>query len=273
MDSETKQTDSLYEFLAWFEVNKRRVAIGGAAALAAIGLVTTVIWYEKEKEFKASEALSNIRLPLLSSEAASKDAAEKLQKFSKDYSGTDASVRAELMRAGVLFGEGKYADAQGAFEAFHRAHPESPWVSEAIYGVAVCLDAQNKAPDAIDKYADFTRRYGSDPKADQARLHLATLYEANNKLKEALGEYDKITKSMVYSPAMQEAQQRQNAIFSKHPELVPIPTNAPSAQPSFSMTNLPPALRSNATPLMLRTNLIPGGKPAASNAAPAAATK
>jgi tetratricopeptide (TPR) repeat protein len=282
MDSETQKTETLYDFLGWLEVNKKRVAIGGGAVLLLVGLVAAVSWYKKQGEFRASEALSAIRIPISPAEAVAPDTLEKLEKLAADYSGTAAAARAELIRAGLLYAGARYADAQAAFEKFVRDHPESPWVSEAYYGVAVSLDAQNKTSDAISKYEDFARRFSTDPKIDQARLHLAMLLEAANKPAEAVKEYDKIVKATSFSPAQGEAQERLRALYAKYPHLVP--SNPPPISPTpltLPTTGAVSAVGSNALPatnrpLILQTNrplTPPLTPPAASPATNAAKPK
>lgn len=268
MDSETHKTEPLYEFLAWLEVNKKRVIVGGVVLLAVIGIVTTVVWYKNQQEFAASEALSAVRLPYNPSEPVPPGTTEKLQQVADKFSGTAAASRAELIRAGLFYTDGKYPEAQAAFDKFLRDHPDSQWVANAVFGIAVSLDAQKKAPEAIAKYEDFARRYPTDPSADQARLQLASLLEASGKAKEALEQYEKITKTAGAnpgggSPYMGEAQERQRLLLSKHPELAPAPA------PTLAPPTTPTVVRSNA-PLMLRTNLVP--RAAVSNA-PAAKAK
>ncbi|MBI5385544.1 MAG: tetratricopeptide repeat protein [Verrucomicrobia bacterium] len=252
MDSGTQKSEALYDFLGWLEVNKKRVAIGSAAVLAVIGVIATMSWHRKEQELAASMALSAIRVPTHPSEPVPPDTADKLQKLAATYSGTAAGKRAELIRVSFLFAQGQYAEAQAGFEAFAKAHPESPWIPQAVYGVAVCLDAQSKTNEAIAKYDDFARRYASDPNADQARLHLGTLYEATGKPAQALEVYDKMVKAATaggFSPGAQEAQQRQHALLVKYPQLAP--TNTPpvvTQRPPISVTptGAPPVVRTNA---------------------------
>lgn len=259
MDSEKRQNNSLYEFLGWLEANKKRVTIGTAVTLAVIGLIATVIWYKNQQEFAASEALSALRLPLHPSDPVPPDTADKLQKLAAEYAGTAAAVRAELIRAGLLYTDGKYPEAQTAFENFVRDHADSQWVPQATFSAAVCLDAQNKVNDAIAKYEDFARRYPTDPNVDQARLDMAGLYEASGKPAQALEQYDKISKSMSFGPAFSEAQERQRLLFLKFPQLAatntfnaamnpasPVPTGAVTAVKTNlaapAATNRPPKI-------------------------------
>ncbi len=273
MDAEKQKSQALYEFLAWLEVNKKRVIVGAVVVAAAVGLAVFWNWYRNQRETNASEALSNVRLHTTPSEPLPADTADKLEKVATDFPGTQAATRAELIRASVLFGAGKYAEAEGAFAKYIRDHQESRWLGQAYFGVAVCLDAQNKVNDAIAKYEDFLRRFSNDPNADQARLNLGVLYEAANKPAEAAKEYDKIVKAMSYSPAQGEAQERQRRLLAKHPELAPVPTNRPPT--AVSLPNLPGVMPTVGTNAASRTNLPLILKPAppVAPAPPAAPTK
>ncbi len=274
MDAEAQKSAALYEFLAWLEVNKKRVAIGAAFVAVVVGLVAFVSWYGQQKESKAGQALSAIRIQGTPTEPLPPDTADKLQKVISEYPGTLAAIRAELIRASLLFTSGKYAEAEAAFARFIQEHPENRWVGQAYFGVAVCLDAQNKVNEAIAKYEDFARRFSNDPNIDQARLNLGALYEGANKLPEAVKEYDKIVKSVSYSPAYGEAQERERRLLIKHPELAPAPTNRPPAALTLPLsgTNALPAAATNRVP---GTNppLIIRPAPAAGSPAPPIAPK
>ncbi len=239
MDSETQKTEALYDFLGWLETNKKQVAMVAGAAVLIVGIIATVMWFRGQEEFRASEALSAIYIPVVTSNTLAPDTLDKLQKVISDYSGTAAAARAELIRAGLLYTTGRYADAQAAFEKFVRDHPENQWVSEAYYGLAVCWDAQNKTNDAIAKYGDFVRRFPSDPKVDPARLHLATLFEAVGKPADAVKEYDQVVKAAVPSPFQGEAQERLRRLLIKYPNLAPttLPPLTPTP-PSLATTGV-----------------------------------
>jgi tetratricopeptide (TPR) repeat protein len=282
MDAERQKSEALYEFLAWLEVNKKRVAVGAAVVAIVIGVAWIARWYGAEKERKAGQALSAISLQPGPTEPVPADTADKLLKVAAEYPGTLAAIRAELIRASLLFTGGKYAEAEGAFSKFIREHPESRWVGQAYFGAAVSLDAQNKVNDAISKYEDFARRFSNDPNIDQARLNLGVLYEVANKPAEAAKEYDKIVKSassassMGYSPAQGEAQERQRRLLAKHPELAPVPTNRPPstvALPAVPGTGAVSTVRSNLAPGTNVPFIIKPAPPAASPAAPAVPKK
>lgn len=238
MDAESQQSRAFYEFLAWLEVNKKQVALGGGALLLAGAVVGIVLWYQGHQEVVAAQALSNIHIPYSPGEPVSPDTADKLHQLARSYAGTAAARRAVLVRAGLLFTEGKYAEAQAAFEEFIRQYPDSPWLPEAVFGVAVCLDAQNKTNEAVLKYEEFARRFPSDSNVDQARLNLAALHEAAQKPADALREYDRIIKPGALGGAANEAQDRRRALLAKYPHLAP--TNPPAVTPSVSLplTNL-----------------------------------
>lgn len=267
MDSVTQKPDAGLEFLTWLEVNKKRVAIGGGVVLVAFGLLLTLNWYKKHHELEASKALTAVRVSLTGAEPVTDETIAQLRKVIADYSGTEAATRAELVLAGALYIQGKYAEAQTAFEAFSRNHPESPWHSQAFYGVAVCLDALGKTNEAIAKYEDFVRRFQTDANVDQARLQLASLLEVVGKQAEAFKEYDKILKAQAYSPAYGEAQERHRRLLAANPFLAV--SNAPVAPPkpasvTNAVSNVVAAVRTN---LPATTNRP--AAPAATNSRPA----
>jgi len=130
-----------------------------------------------------------------------------------------------------LFEDGKYAEAQKAFETFNQAHADSLLGGAATYGVASALDAQNKAADAVSAYARFISGFASDPLVPQARLSKALIHESQKQYSEAVALYDDVSKDTT-SMAAQEASTRKAALLQAHPELTPAVTNAPAVKPA-----------------------------------------
>jgi hypothetical protein len=134
-------------------------------------------------------------------------------------------------------------------------YSHSSLTSQAVYGVAVCLDALNKVDEALAKYQDVIARYSSEPVAGQATLAMGRLYEVKNQPELALKTYDDLTKGNVVSAWSAEARTLREALLQNHPNLAP--TNAPTT----GAGNLPGA-QSISIPLSTLTNQ---GKPAATN--------
>ena len=54
----------MLQLLSWLEKNKQKVAVITGAVLAVVGLVAGIIYYQSQKEVWASDALSEIRVPM-----------------------------------------------------------------------------------------------------------------------------------------------------------------------------------------------------------------
>lgn len=240
MESESSQSGGMIGLLAWFEVHKTQVAIGGAGVLVAVFLAVIMVQHQTRKELSASEALSDVRG--LFSPAASTPAGtiEALSKVASEHGGTKAAARALLISAGLLFSEAKsaadYAEAQKRFTQVTQEYPDGAWLAQAHLGIAATLAAQGKTAEATAKYEEINRRYASAPIFDQSRLALARLYEAS-KPEEALKLYDELTKANPNNPGSvvaMEAAMRQDDLLKARPELAKLKAalNPPPAPPT-----------------------------------------
>jgi predicted negative regulator of RcsB-dependent stress response len=256
MESGTPPSAGFYDFLGWLDVNKKRVAIGAGVVLFIGIAVGFFVWQSSQKEIDAAEALSAIRMPFSPTEQPAPGTAEELVKVVEEYPKTAAAPKA-LLRAGtVYFDTGNFSKAQEQFERFLRTYGDTPWVPQAIYGIAASLDAQNKAREAITKYNDFVRSYGNEPLADQARLSLARLYDQTKEPALALESLNKIVSGAQaggMSPAASEAQEKIRELYAKHPSLVP--SNPAPVRPTAMPNMLTNFVRS--TNITASTNALP----------------
>ena len=265
MDSDVTQSTALYNFLGWLEVNKKRLLVWGGVIAALAALTAIYIYSQVQKEENASRALSEVRAGPGPSAAPPQDVAAAYFKVAGDYPGTKAAERAWLQGAGSLFVAGKHADAQKQFEAFLKQSPNSPWVPQALFGVASSLDAQKMPAEALRAYEDLRKRFANDPVMDQAKLALARLYESQNP-KEALALYDDLLKANQYGGIGSEAGMRREDLLQKHPDLAP-KTNAPAiAQPVMSSS---PSIKIGTNKTITVGN-VPPLKPAVATPSPAA---
>ena len=158
-------------------------------------------------------------------------------------------------------------EAQKYFEQFTHEYPASPFVPEALFGIASCLDAKKKPADAIAKFEELRRRYGKSSVMDETKLALGRLYEEQNKPAMALDLYDELVKANQYSGIGSEAGLRMEDLLNQHPELkktnapimMPPPATRPTNlavrmtnRPQITMTNL--TRRTSAAPSMIFTN-------------------
>ena len=260
MEPAAGHSEGYIRFLAWLEVNKTRLIVAVVIILLLAGGLALWGWMRDQRESKAALALSQVRMPMSPNDPVSGNTVDELRKVSREYQGTRAANRAELVAASVLFSEGKFVESEKAFEKYLSNAQGSQWTPQASFGMAASLEAQGKQSEAMAKYDEFLKRFPNDPAADYARLKLGRLYEANNKFSQAFETYSKVASSGGFSGPATEAQTLLRDLVQKHPEVtatnaapatprmvspVPAPAPAPTPAPAPSAT---PAAPSAATP-------------------------
>lgn len=230
-----------YDFLGWLEANKQRVAIVAAVVVVVGTVIGFLVWRNGQKTIEAEHALSAVRLPFSPSQPYEPGTGEALLKVADEYPDTLAAAKAVLRAGTVFFDQGNYPKAQEQFERFLRNHNETPWIPQAVYGVAASLDAQGKTAEAIARYTNFVATYPNDPAVDQARLTVARLYEQNQQPALALETLNKIVNNQQggFGPLASEAHEKIAELHAKYPALAP--SNPPPFNPSPSpnlLTNL-----------------------------------
>ncbi len=226
--------------LAWFEANKKQVA-WGAGIITVVGLIVAYyVWSQREKQISAGQALTNVMAAPLSS-GGQPESAEAYLKVAADRSGTGAGARALLAAGGVLFDQGKYAEAQTQFQKFSREYPDNPFRSQALLGVAAALDAQAKLDEAARAYKDLIDRHPGDVVVPQAKFALARIYESQNRFKEARDLYEDVGRTQGYSSLGNEAGMKAEELRSKLPQ----PTAATSTNSSFPILSTQPTTKTN----------------------------
>jgi predicted negative regulator of RcsB-dependent stress response len=278
MENDTPPSAGFYNFLGWLENNKQRVLMGAVIVLLVGTVIGFFVWRGSQKKVDAEQALSSVRMPFGPGQQVEPGTAEALVKVAQDYPGTMAAAKATLRAGTVYFDQGNYTKAQEQFDLFLREHNETPWVPQAVYGIAASIEAQGKTAEAITKYTNFIATYPNDPAADQARLTLARLYEQTQQPALALDVLNKLMSNQQggFGPGASEAQDKIREIYAKHPNLAPVPSNPPSMTPPGNiLTNF---IRSTnmaqLTNAMRRTNSIitltnpPAGAPQAPTTTP-----
>jgi predicted negative regulator of RcsB-dependent stress response len=251
MEVESSQAPSqpmdFYNVANWFHKNQRRVVIGALVVFAIGAIIAIVVWHNNKVEADANDAL--MALPsTFGGPNYPHPTAPALQNIAKEYPGTPAGEQAEILAANVLFTDGKYAEAQQAFEKFNTDHANSPLAAQANLGIAASMEGAGKANDAIGKYKEVITRYPSEPYIiNPAKLTLARLLEVQNKPDEALRYYDDLMRNQnQYDPWAGEARERREFLLAKHPEL-----NKPVATPSSTPSMAQPGQSAQPKPLQL----------------------
>ena len=236
MSSQARESTRLVEFLAWVEVNKKKLLIGAAIVAATIAGQGIYQWHSGQAEAEANAALLKLDGPSARLENAPEPNAQAFLQVAAAHRGTAAAGRALLLGAEALFREGKFAEAKTQFDNFQRDYAENPLAPTAALGAAICLDAMDKTNEALVAYQDVVSRFVGSPVVAQAKLGLARLYETRNEPVQALKTYDDLTRPSAPSVWSSEAAMRRAQLLSQHPELAK--TNAP-AGPSL-LSNAPP---------------------------------
>lgn len=221
MQSEQTQSGDLYTLLGKLEQHKNQI-ITGVVVVIVVGIVVSFISYRKsEKQIEAGQALSAVLL----TGSSNAPTADSLLKVASDAAGTDAAARALLAAAGKQFLDGKTEDAKSLFQRFVAEYPESLLISQAKYGIAVCLDTQGKTAEASPAFKEVVDRYAGENTTIPAKFALARIYEAEGKLEQARDYYLDIARDGRSTYGM-EAGSRLTALIQKHPNLRP---TAPAA--------------------------------------------
>ncbi len=230
MGSDATEALSLYQLWAWVETNKKQVAWGAVALAAATFIAWFFFVHQDAKEIAACEALSAAAAPQVGLPGAGAASAEAYLRVAATYPNSSAAARAVLLGAASLFVEGKYDQAKLQFERFTREHRDSPFMGQALLGIAACQDALEKTNEATVAYKNLVERHAGENVAPQARFALARLYEEQNKPEQALQLFEEVNRSSLGSSIGSEAGMRVEELRLKYPSPAPAPT--PTAAPT-----------------------------------------
>ena len=249
MSSQATESTRMIDFLAWAEVNKKKLAIGTATVAVVIAGYSIYQWRRGQAEAEASAALLKVDRAGTTAENAPEPNPQAFLQVAAAHPGTSAGGRALLFGGDAFFRENKFAEAQAQFEIFLRDFGQNPLAPTAALGVAACLDALNKTNEALKAYQDLLNRFAGSAVVAQAKLGMARLYEARNEPAQALKIYEELTRPNTQSAWNSEAVMWREQLLSRHPELAK--TNAPAT--AFPGSNAPAQILPGAT----ATNPLP----------------
>jgi len=226
---------------AWFEANKKQVA-WGAGILAVVGLAAAYyFWSQSEKEVSAGKAVSDAVAKAMYGNGRA-ESADAYLKVAAAHPHTGAGARALITGAGLLFTQGKYAEALAEFQKFTRDYADSPFRSQAMLGVAACLDVQAKPDEAAKAYRDLIDRHPTEIVVPQAKFALARIYESQNKLSEAHALYEEISRAQSSGSLANEAGIKAEELRAKMPAP---PATAPATTIALPATSMPTTTKTN----------------------------
>src|SRR5690349_14795861 len=127
MESDATQSGGSIAFLAWVEVNKKNLLIGGVAVVVASFAIFLFLQHQAHKEVRDNQALTNVRLPYSAANPTPAGTLDALAKVAADHAGSKAAARALLISASILFSEAKsapdFAQAEQRFAQVAKDYP------------------------------------------------------------------------------------------------------------------------------------------------------
>jgi predicted negative regulator of RcsB-dependent stress response len=157
-----------------------------AVALTVVAVVLVIwsinSWIKSNREAKAAAAYALVT-PKADLNAPNLDAAAALGEFIKEYPGTQATRQARLLRANLLYGLGRYAEAAQAYKSLlDRSDPDWDYlVSESL---SYCYEGQGNFKQAAEVLKPLAEQV-SGPWKVQIMQHLALIYARAGEPKEA----------------------------------------------------------------------------------------
>jgi TolA-binding protein len=231
MESDAGQLPLSHTAWAWFEANKKQALIGTGAIVVVALIVSFYIYRQDERDIAASEALASVEVPHMNNPRTVAEAPEAYLKVVAEYPKSRAAARALLLAAGNLFAAEKYPEARTQFERFTRDFGDSPFMGQALLGIAACLDAQGKADEAIVAYKDLVDHHPGENTVPQARFALGRLYEAKGDPEKARSQFEEVARENPYGSIGSEAGMRLEELNLKYPKLMAASTTSTNARP------------------------------------------
>jgi tetratricopeptide (TPR) repeat protein len=147
-------------------------------------------------------------IPRFKTEKERADAAlAELDKLDKDFGSSDVAKNAQLVRAGILYDQGRFDDAAKAYDAALKHAPKDGAVAAvAREGAGLCDEARGKLDDALAKYKDMEPAGKSDFFRDRALVAQARVFVKKGDKKKAAELYRDALAKVPTTPLKDEIQ-------------------------------------------------------------------
>ncbi len=124
-----------------------------------------------------------------------------LDKLDKEYGSSDAAVRGDLARAGVLYDLARYDDAEVAYKKFLGKKPkDAALLALAREGLGLCDEARGKPDAALAIYQEGQEPQQGNFYIDRFLLDQARIYAKKGDKKKAVELYKEILAKSPQSP-------------------------------------------------------------------------
>jgi len=158
------------------------LGVGAAVLVVALGAWAIHARMQASREAKASEALTLVA-PKVSLAAPDAAAVKDLDRFLQEYAGTRAAREAQLMRANLLYGLGRYGEAARAYESLLDGR-DPGWDTLVTESLSYCYEGMGNYKKAAEVLKPVAEQ-ASGPLKGEVTQHLALLYDKAREPKEA----------------------------------------------------------------------------------------
>jgi predicted negative regulator of RcsB-dependent stress response len=207
MQTQDASAELIVKFWPWLEANRRRLIAAAVAIVAVLFIWYFIATQKAQKAIEAGQAYTQLQLNMPPNPTV-QQVADAFGNLAQKYSGTLAAQRAQLQAAAVLFGAGRYTDAQALFQQFVGANGDSSLAAGAQLGVGASLESQNKLDDAATAYRTVVTRYPNAAEVLPAKFSLARVLQSQGKLTEASSYYQEVMRSPLAGSLASQAAQR-----------------------------------------------------------------
>jgi TolA-binding protein len=216
METQDASAAFLIKFWPWFEAKRKQLLYTAVAVVVILFVWYFITTQSEQKAIDAGQAFTQLQLNLPANPTP--PATAPVPPRACRHTGPPASRRHPPPAApSVLFGAGRYEDAQAQFQKFLGANRGSSLAAAAQLGVAASLEAQNKPDLAATAYRAVTTSYPNSAEALPARFSLARVLESQGKLSEASSYYQEVARSPLAGSMASEAAQRAARIAPAKP--------------------------------------------------------
>jgi predicted negative regulator of RcsB-dependent stress response len=207
MQTQDTPAELIIKFWPWLEANRRRLIVIGAGLLL---VCFAWFFFAKQKEQTEITAGQDYTVFQMSQPptVSAQQVADGYLKIATKYSGTQAGQRAWLQAGAILFGGGRYADAQQVFQNFLKSEGGSPLAAQAKVGFAACLEAQGKLDEALAAYRTAAVGRSDSVEVVVAKFSQGRVLELQGKLTDAVSAYQEVSRSPLAGSLASEAAQR-----------------------------------------------------------------
>jgi predicted negative regulator of RcsB-dependent stress response len=222
MQTHDAPAEIMFKFWPWFEANRKRLIISAVAVVVGFFIWFYLSTQKQQSEISAGLDYTQYQANLAPS-MTPQQMADGYLKIADKHSGTLAGQRARLEAGALLFGAGRYADAQAVFNKVAAAGNVGDMVVQARLGSAACIEAQGRLDEALSAYRAAVVGRSESPEAVYAKFCQGRVLELQGKLGEAVSVYQEVARSPLAGSLASEAAQRNALLQTKLAAAKPAP--------------------------------------------------